>query len=208
MWRGPVLDASDDDNHLPPEISDLHMNHSAISTQDASNAPATLTPTDLPVVEGASPSLMSPCVSRPEVLSTTTQAVAHQLAATPARLSHPPMATAPPSVAGSRPPPYISASIARRRGKTKESTKKDDVGNQMLMMIHKSSKQSAMWQREQHKRAEENRAEDQREQQARAELKEQAQKEEQAQAKIDAEHMRLQVQLDHDALDQRAWESP
>ncbi|KNZ51698.1 hypothetical protein VP01_3857g2, partial [Puccinia sorghi] len=88
------------------------------------------------------------------------QAMAHQLADTPARLSHPPVATAPPSVAGSRPPPYIISSIARRRGKTEESTKKDD-----------------------------------------------ARKEERAQAKIDAEHIRLQVQLDCDALDQRAWES-
>ncbi|KNZ64564.1 hypothetical protein VP01_10155g1, partial [Puccinia sorghi] len=46
------------------------------------------------------------------------------------------------------------------------STKKYDVGNQMLMMIHKSSRQSAMWQREQR-----------------------------------------ELQLDRDALDQRARES-
>ncbi|KNZ51393.1 hypothetical protein VP01_3973g7 [Puccinia sorghi] len=117
----PVPDASDDGNHLPPEICDPHMNPGAISTQDASNTPGTLTQTYLPVVEGASPSLMSPCVSCPEVLSTTTQAVAPQLAATPARLSHPPVTKAPPSVAGSRPPHYISASIACRQGKTEAS---------------------------------------------------------------------------------------
>ncbi|KNZ44709.1 hypothetical protein VP01_88g1 [Puccinia sorghi] len=179
----PVLDASDDDNHLPPEISDLHMNPGAISTQDASNTPGTLTLTDLPVVEGASPSLMCPCAITPS------------------------SGHSPPSVAGRRPPPYISSSIAHQREKTEESTKKDDVGNQMLMMIHKSSEQSAMWQREKRECAEENQAKDRHEQRAQAELKEQARKEERAQAKIYSEHMRLQVQLDRDALDQQAWES-
>ncbi|KNZ59562.1 uncharacterized protein VP01_1702g4 [Puccinia sorghi] len=99
-------------------------------------------------------------------------------------------------------PPAITATVPRQCGCTKDNPKKDELVNQMMMMMYKASKQAATWQREQQERAEQTCLEDFPEQQAQADIKEQALKEELAQACLAAEPVRFQVQLYQDTIAQ------
>lgn len=110
-------------------------------------------------------------------------------------------------VTGTR-PSVDGGGLPHRRGRMEEvPKKKDSTAAGMLMMMQKASEQSAAWMLEDRKRAEEARVEGRRLAEARAVALEQARQDGLAEARRAHEQARLQVQLDQDALDQRAREA-
>ncbi|POW23515.1 hypothetical protein PSHT_00179 [Puccinia striiformis] len=101
-----------------------------------------------------------------------------------------PLSSTAPGRPMSRPPavPAASRIIPRRRGRTEESPKKEDsTGSAMLMMMHKSTEQANLWMIEERQRAEQNRADDRREAEAKAAEKAQFREEQRRLAKEERE---------------------
>ncbi|POV95265.1 hypothetical protein PSTT_16338 [Puccinia striiformis] len=101
-----------------------------------------------------------------------------------------PLSSTAPGRPTSRPPavPAASRIIPRRRGRTEESPKKEDsTGSAMLMMMHKSTEQANLWMIEERQRAEQNRADDRREAEAKATEKAQFREEQRRLAKEERE---------------------
>ncbi|POW11810.1 hypothetical protein PSTT_04986, partial [Puccinia striiformis] len=101
-----------------------------------------------------------------------------------------PLSSTAPGRPMSRPPavPAASRIIPRRRGRTEESPKKEDsTGSAMLMMMHKSTEQANLWMIEERQRAEQNRADDRCEAEAKAAEKAQFREEQRRLAKEERE---------------------
>ncbi|KNZ44166.1 hypothetical protein VP01_944g10 [Puccinia sorghi] len=153
---GAPLAQSESDKDLPPELLDpLEGSPAAAcnsSPEEASGTPGTSTPAT--TYHNINESTPHAGVARP------LPGASH--ATTPVK---PPVTATGWSLAVSR-APAATTTVPRQRGSTEDNTNKDELGNQMMMMMYKASKQAAVWQREQQGRAEQTCLEDLRKQQA------------------------------------------
>ncbi|KNZ48174.1 hypothetical protein VP01_585g3 [Puccinia sorghi] len=97
-------------------------------------------------------------------------------------------------------PALVGGSVPHRCGQIEEAPKtEDEMGGNLMLLIHRQSEKSAALEREDQNCAEDMRVEEQRENQAQVDLMEQARLDQLRQARVDAENTQIQVQLEQEA---------